>query len=672
MRRTSWPRWIPVLILVLLAIAPGNAGAVLTYEQREAIWNDFSQWDKAVGITATAYQEFLGTEASEKLIEGYGSAVFLMQLNKELLLTGDLGAAFQLVRDRIADSIIKELAPGFHSWLGWISAAKAGMELFKDLVFDPMVEQSQLDTYFGLRDAGYEPETAFASMRGIGHMMERAKVEFRRQRGDDPFVPGTNDLRPQIMPQFERFMQAGVETRYHEKLHRDFLERFDEETRKAEAELPRFRERLLAHLRQTQVGRVEIDPVTSVVRPGEQVALSATAIYADPGAPRSARDVSAEATWSGGTSDNIFLAAGEHVGRTITVTAEYAQIVGSAVITVISGECGEDGRWDDALGRCVCNDAALVWNHDLAECVPAEDEEGEADELLGDLEGEFYGAVRVFEESFGDFRARLQAMAGQPRELICSDVAVAFSLTRAAAAYDLVDFLLESARARVSELDAGARIHVMDEMRMTLFGRDHARIRNRAEGMPALLAQHAPGCDIEEVLAAGSRVAEGDQRAERGVDMTGGVGDGGGVDPGGLRFVPQGNPIRQEKTSARCSGGSLNLNVTSVQLPTEIRADAGTYTISVSLSWTSSGSAREDVSVVVSVQLAEEQRMSDDFGTWSGSRSLQFTFDSSVVDFGQPVTAVSVNILAGIMCTGGSADGAYVQVVQPYVRRGSE
>jgi len=663
------------LVLALLVTNAGRAIQEPTYEQRMAIWEDFSKWNKAVGITSTAYQEFLGTKASQELIDGYGSSVFILKLHKELLLTGDLAAAWRLVEGRIADGILKKIAPGFNSWLGWFSAAKAGMELFKDLVFDPMIEQSQLDTYFGLRDQGYEPETAYASLRSIGHMMERAKVEFRKQRGDDPFVPGTNDLRPEVRPQFERYMRAGIETKYQEKLHREFLQKFAEEARLAEQRLPQLREELLMLLRHTRIGRIDVEPARVELRPGEQVALTALAVYADPSAPRSAREVTAEAVWSGGTDGNIFVAGEEHAGQTVLVTAEYAHIPGTAFITVVTDRCGDDGRWDATLQRCICH-GDLVWNEDLGECIPREDDvDAEAEEILGDLEVEFYEAVRVFEEHYGDFRARLQSLGGESPDVICGDGTLAFSFARAAAAYSLVDAYLEAALALVGDRDPEVPLHYMDEIRLALIRKDHGRVQEQTEAMPDLLDQYAPGCDAEEVLDAGARIAEGDQDAETGIDITGADGASGGIGPSGdgaLRFVQQGTPFHQESSQGGCSGASINLSVTSIGLPTEIRADASSYTVTVAFSWSATGYTVEDVSAVVAVNFMGSPESSPEYETWSGSRSLQFVFDRNDVDFSQMANTVTIAVSAGIMCEGGGAEYSTVQHSQFYLRQGSE
>lgn len=666
---------LTILILALLGalVQPIDAEPQLTYEQREAIWQDFSQWDKAAGISGTVYQEFLGTDASQAFLDDYSGFVFIMQVNKQLVLTGDLEAAWRLVRDRIAESILKELAPGFHSWFGWITAAKAGMELFRDLVFDPMVEQSQLDTYFGLRDAGYEPETAYASVRGVGHLFERAKKEFRKQRGDDPFVPGTNDLRPEIQPQFLRFVKAGIETKYQEKLHREFVAKFQEAAREAEARLPALREELLTHLRRNRIERIEIDPASSEVRPGEQVTLTAIAIYADPTASQSARDVTGAATWSGVADDNIFLAKEEHVGRSLVITAEYARLHGTATITVAAEDCGSERHWDPTSNRCVCNDPALEWNEDLAECIPPDEDAGAA-EILADVERDFYEAIRLFEEHHGDFRARLQALGGQPADIICSDGTLAFCLARAAAAYELVDAYLGVARALVDERDPDVPLHIKDETRLYIFPEDHARVQERAEAMPELLIQYAPGCDIEEMLDTGARIAEGDQDAESGVDIAGTTGDigGGGIGGGGLRYVPQGSATRDEDTYAQCVGGTLSLDVGTVDLPTEIRADETIYTITVGLSWVASGTDLDDVGVAASVWFLNAHSISEEIESWSGSRTLSFTFNRGDIDFSLPGGAVIVNVSAAIICDGGSSDAAAVQVSQFYVLQGSE
>ena len=211
------------LIVQMVGITPTSA---LTYEQGEEIWDDFNTGQKAIGFTSKAFQELMGNDATKNFFEEYGNAVAVISASKELLHTGDLEAAVRVIKDKIQDKMIEKITPGFHTWLGWITWAKTGMELFKDIIFDPMVEGSQLDTYYGLRDAGNEPDDAFAGVRGLGYIVERGKKEFRKQYGDLPFQTGTNELLPRWEEDFQRFIRAAMETKYQEKLHQEAIRKF--------------------------------------------------------------------------------------------------------------------------------------------------------------------------------------------------------------------------------------------------------------------------------------------------------------------------------------------------------------------------------------------------------------------------------------------------------------
>lgn len=667
-----------VLAAVLLLVVFPASYADPTYEQQQEIWTDFSNTDKAAGIAFHVFQEAMGNDETQQFIDDYADAVTLIKVHHELFQTGSLSGAFTVIKDRLQDKLIAKLAPDFNWWLGWIKAAKAGMELFKDFVFDPMVEQSQIDTYVGLRESGLDPEDAFAGVRGYGYIVERGKKEFRKEYGDLPFQQGTNELLPKWESDFQEYIKAGMENAYHRQLHRDLLKRSRQLAAEAEAQLPELRERLLTILRQYRVAKVELSPATADLNVGDQVIFDAVGIYADPSAPRSATDVTAECTWSGGTDDNVFVATEADAGRRVVVTADYYGITGTATVTVIDADTTES--IDDALAE-----------------VREDEEEGEGedtgedaeDEILDDIQRQFDEAVQRFSEHYSDFIARLQSLAGESADAICTDGTLAFSLAAASDAFLDVEGYYADALAAVrlaGNLNAAATgrtptaaedfdprnvegLGVFDQIAMRMMQEDYAAVLADVEDMGTRLNELAPGCDPEEMLDAGRRVAETDQDPESGVDIAGGtgvVGDGGGE----LRF--EADQLGSETDfSANCTGGSMTLNMDPPTFPQQILPD-GSYTVRVSISWSSSGTQIDDISVGVSILVGQQLKIEREFKRFSGSETVTATVNGSDIDFNQLFASISVVVGGGLLCDNNTSDGLGAVYNQIYFRRGSE
>ena len=678
--------FLPVVFLMEPATAISFPADDEAFQRREAAWQDFSNWDKAVGISSKVFQDFAGSDETEAIFDDYGNAVLVISISKELLHSGNLQAALVLIKDKLQDALIKEITPDFHAWLGWITWAKAGMELYKDVVFDPMVESSQINTYIGLRKAGNEPEDAFAGVRGYGYIVERAKKEFRKQYGDGPFQKDSNELLPAWEAQFLQFAKAGMESKYLEKVHKELLATFQARAAAAAARLPELREQVLLLLRQKTVSRIKIEPAVSEIHVGEQVVLEAIAIFADPSAPRSAEEVTADCAWKGAPGDNVYTAQPSDVGRTITITAEYLGLVGTATVKVLQTDCGDHGRWNEAAGQCDC-DSGYVWNQDLGECVPRDLAGPEnIKEVLVDMESRFYEAVQSFNTHYDNFVAGLQAQAGRRPEEICANANLAFSFTRAAAAYDIVESYYVEALDKVGRSTRGLNweaiaagnyepdIHVLDQIRLEMFRKEYQKVSENGENLPTLLAQYAPGCDPEEMIALGGRTAETDQNAESGIDtgdFDGATGSGGGTSSGELRLARIGEPAVHIDNLASCSGGSMTLKLNPPVFPSVIHP-GDVVVISVSFNWTVTGSKVSGIDIAAVLFFGDQTKESQHFSTYSGSRTQNFTFTATPALFQQPGLAIGVTVGGSLSCDGGSSDQALVQYTQGYVRAGSK
>ncbi|OPZ72234.1 MAG: hypothetical protein BWY83_00756 [bacterium ADurb.Bin478] len=692
-----------ILFLTLQWTATSLAADELTFEQIEAIKKDLGRETDKLGMVAHVLQEFMGDEDTEPIIDFYANGLLMVNMSLELAQTGDLEAAAKLLIEKMADDacseIIKKQMPAIDSWMGWISWAKTGMELFKDIYFDPTVESDQMQRYIYLREsAGDFSEDAiadaYASLQGAPHLLERGKQEFRKQYGDMAFVEGTDDLLPRWREKWLTFVAANMERKYQEIVHQRMVARFQAEAEAVQKQLPEMREKVLELLERTKVDRVVIEPAVSRIPVDGRVTFSATAIYAHPLAPVAARDVTRECTWSaaGGIDGNVFMAGKAHLlpDQPITVTATYGGetgLQGTATVYVFA-DCGAYGHWNSVSKECEC-DSGYVYDETLDECVsksPREQGE-EIQEVLADMERPFLEAVKTFDQHFDNFVAGLSSLAGSSAEAICTNANLAFSFARAGVAYELVhSYYLHSLELvfglkkepdweRLTLQGYDPQVHVLDWYRLELFHKENQRVSERGESLPTLLAQYAPGCDAENLIDLGARTAEIDQNAETGIDgdqiaWTGGNGGGGGSG-GELRFVRSGQVITQIDKQASCTGGALTLNVTTPVFPSEIRPGES-VTLSVTFNWSITGSQVEDNAVIAVVHFSDQIKEGQEFTTFSGTRTQNFTFTATESAFLQPAWGIVVAVSGVVLCEGGSGDSATSQYIQGYIRSGGQ
>jgi hypothetical protein len=96
----------------------------------------------------------------------------------------------------------------------------------------------------------------------------------------------------------------------------------------------------------------------------------------------------------------------------------------------------------------------------------------------------------------------------------------------------------------------------------------------------------------------------------------------------------------------------------------------GSYIVRVPMRWSVVGSRVEDQGFLVGVNIFGLMRESPEVETRSGSRTFEFRFSGSEVDFGLAANTIVVTVAGGLMCDGGSSDGASASIAQPYYRKG--
>jgi len=202
--------------LLLLAV-PGRAE--LTDEQREALTTYFENNSKIVDLGKTPLEALESSHAD--LLTKYADALLVVRISNDIAETRDWEALKKLA-EKLEDAPMKKFCPNLYSALSWFGWAKTGMELLKDLVIDPALEQEAIDIYANNRKA-LDPADAYANSRVYGLVRLRNIDRFRKQYGDQAFVKGSKDtLLPKWGQKLEQFSAAWFESQYElRKLEED-------------------------------------------------------------------------------------------------------------------------------------------------------------------------------------------------------------------------------------------------------------------------------------------------------------------------------------------------------------------------------------------------------------------------------------------------------------------
>lgn len=299
---------------------------------------------------------------------------------------------------------------------------------------------------------------------------------------------------------------------------------------------------------------------------------------------------------------------------------------------------------------------------------------------------EFKNASRELREDARDFLDRLDLLAGSVEaHHVCEDPTLAYSFAGLWRNHDRIDRVyaeifklvypgLTPAFGKLELMEIlrpNTDIPLEDQLAVAELQRLYREDLILLAFAERELGSKGGGCDPNELREAGNRTAEPGQDPESGVDAGAETGPGGGpIDDGERRFQAIGAVVTEEHLQATCSGGSLTINITSEPVfPDRITQD-GTYTINLTTSWSSSGADLEEVDVTVAVFFLGAVPASERITTNSGSRTFTWTFSGSQLDFNQSSGVISIQIVGGIVCAGGSTGELSAVISQAYTRAG--
>lgn len=249
--------FLPAAAFVLLVMAahvraePARRGD-LTDEQREALTSYFENNSKFVDLAKKPLEALESSHA--EFLSKYSDALLVVRISNDLAETRDWEALKKLA-EKLEDAPLKALCPNLHNALGWIGWVKSGMELLKDLVIDPALEQQAIDIYANNRKA-LEPPDAYANSRVYGLMRLRNIERFRKQYGDQAFVKGSKDeLLPRWNRRLEEFSAAWLESQYQLRMVEEARRAFVAKRQQAEKDLAEL-DRQVRALLQDKAGKL--------------------------------------------------------------------------------------------------------------------------------------------------------------------------------------------------------------------------------------------------------------------------------------------------------------------------------------------------------------------------------------------------------------------------------
>lgn len=221
--RTSLALWISLAVL-----APLPASAELNDEQRAALVEHFGKLKDLQDFSATAVNAAIADDEFKGFFDGYGKAITVVQVADKLAGAKDK-EALQLIGGEAAKASLEYMASkvpqlaGAVGAVNFVSWANTGLSLFKDFVFDPVLEAEQFDHYAKLRGA-LDPDDAAAKVPGWGHLREKALKQLEKQ-GFNMELLWEGGQKGTLSKHWEaklgHFVTASFEARYARKLVAD-------------------------------------------------------------------------------------------------------------------------------------------------------------------------------------------------------------------------------------------------------------------------------------------------------------------------------------------------------------------------------------------------------------------------------------------------------------------
>lgn len=212
-------------VLVAVALGGGVARAELNDEQRSLMVEHFGKLKDLQDFSATAIDAALKDEEFKAFFDNYGKAITVVQVADKLANAKDKEAMTLLAGEAAKASVdyMAKKVPALAGAVGamnFVSWVNTGLGLFKDFVYDPMLDKAQFDSYVKLRGK-FDPDDAAPQVRGWGDIRDKALKQMEKQ-GINMDLLWENGEKGKLSKAWEaklmQFVTASFEARYTRKL----------------------------------------------------------------------------------------------------------------------------------------------------------------------------------------------------------------------------------------------------------------------------------------------------------------------------------------------------------------------------------------------------------------------------------------------------------------------
>ena len=178
---TSNRKGIFLLTILACLTLTAPASAELTWEQSAALKEYVSNTDKFQKFGGKLL-ELLGKEELDDFFGNFSDQLLLMQLAQELSEANDSKAALMLGEELMMKLAVK-VAPRLFKVVGVFGWVKLSMDIFKSFVLTRKLEAMNIEFYNNAREAGADPQDAFAYTRAFGNLRNQLLKRFHQEHG---------------------------------------------------------------------------------------------------------------------------------------------------------------------------------------------------------------------------------------------------------------------------------------------------------------------------------------------------------------------------------------------------------------------------------------------------------------------------------------------------------
>jgi len=213
-------RRIVRVIAAVLALSMLGSAPLFTEDQSAALRDFFASAENVRSFGAHPVNDLLRDPNNATFLKGFANKLLALRVYNEIL-DGDAKAARKLLVEKAGDVVIEKVvertSPALGRALGWFGWVKTGLELTKKFVYDPAIQDFNLNLYADCREKGAEPADAAICIRSYGDIRLAALEEFKKEYSEK-LIMKNGLLLPRWENRLNRFLTAWFEDQYQLRL----------------------------------------------------------------------------------------------------------------------------------------------------------------------------------------------------------------------------------------------------------------------------------------------------------------------------------------------------------------------------------------------------------------------------------------------------------------------